>query len=144
MTNTVLAAIDLTHPEDQKGVLEKARQLAEIEGAPLAVVTVLPDYRMSIVGSYFPEDHTHQMVEETQGRLHEFIQETIGHDDEVKHVVRMGTAYEEILETAKELDAGLIVVGAHKPDMMDYLIGPNANRVARHAKCSVHIVRRSA
>ena len=141
MTDLVLAAIDLTHPEDQKRVLKRARQLADLDGATLAVVTVLPDYRMSVVGSFFPEDHTHKMVEETRAALHAFIQETVGHDETVKHVVRMGSAYEEILKTAEDLGASLIVMGAHKPEFSDFLIGPNAALVARHSSCSVYIVR---
>lgn len=142
MTDLVLAAIDLTHPKDQAVVLSEAKRLADLDGAQLAVVTVVPDFRMSIVGSFFPDDHASKMAEETRVALHGFIQQTVGHDDEVKHVVRIGTAYEEILETASDLNAHLIVMGAHKPEISDYLIGPNAARVARHATCSVHIVRK--
>lgn len=141
MTQTVLAAIDLTQPEEQKTVLQKARKLADIEGATLSVVTVLPDYRMSMVSTFFSEDHTHEMAEETRVALHKFISETVGQDDETKHVIRMGKTAEEILMTAEELNAQLIVLGAHKPNLRDYLIGPNAAQVARHATCSVYIVR---
>lgn len=141
MSNLVLAAIDMTHPKDQAIVLKEARKLADLEGARLGVVTVVPDFQMSVVGTYFPEGHTHTAVEETRTALHAFIQETIGHDEEVKHIVRLGRAYDEILATAKELEASMIVIGAHKPEFSDYLMGPNAARVARHAKCSVHIVR---
>ena len=38
-------------------------------------------------------------------------------------------------------DDDLIVIGAHKPDFKDYLLGPNAARVVRHSHCSVHVVR---
>ncbi|MEO0863555.1 MAG: universal stress protein, partial [Pseudomonadota bacterium] len=34
-----------------------------------------------------------------------------------------------------------IFVGAHRPELKDYLIGPNAARVARHAQQSVFVVR---
>lgn len=143
MTGTVLAAIDLTHADDETRVLQRARQLADLDGARLAVVTVLPDYHMSFVGSFFPEDHTHVMVEETRAALHKFITETVGHDEETKHVVRVGTVYDGVLETAEDLKATLIVMGAHKPGIKDYVIGPNAARVARHARCSVYIERRN-
>jgi nucleotide-binding universal stress UspA family protein len=33
------------------------------------------------------------------------------------------------------------VVGAHRQDLKDYLLGPNAARVVRHADCSVYVVR---
>ena len=37
--------------------------------------------------------------------------------------------------------ATLIVIGAHRPDLKDYLLGPHAARVVRHAECSVLVVR---
>jgi nucleotide-binding universal stress UspA family protein len=59
----------------------------------------------------------------------------------VRHLVSTGNAYDEILRAAKADGAALIVIGAHKPDFSDYLLGPNAARVVRHAKCSVMVVR---
>lgn len=141
MTRTVLVAIDLTQPEDQKAVLKRARQLADIEGATLSVVSVLPDYRMSMISTFFSDDHTHEMTEEARVAQHKFVTETVGQDDETQHVIRMGKTFEEILITAEDLDAQLIVIGAHKPNLRDYLIGPNAAQIARHANCSVYIVR---
>jgi len=52
-----------------------------------------------------------------------------------------GNAYDEILRVAEADGASLIVIGAHKPDFRDYLLGPNAARVVRHSKCSVFVVR---
>ena len=141
MTSLVLAAIDLSHPEDQEGVLRRANDIAQMEGARLAVISVLPDYGVGFIGSFFPDDHSNTMVEEARVALHKFVQNTIGDDESVKHVVRMGTTYEEVLKTAELLNATLIVMGAHKPEFTDYLIGPNAARVARHANCSVYIHR---
>jgi hypothetical protein len=47
----------------------------------------------------------------------------------------------EILEAAEEAEADLIVVGSHRPAMKDYLLGTNASRVMRHARCSVLVAR---
>ena len=49
--------------------------------------------------------------------------------------------YEEIIHTATELGVDLIVMSAHHHELSDYLLGPNAARVARHAAQSVLIVR---
>jgi nucleotide-binding universal stress UspA family protein len=56
------------------------------------------------------------------------------------HVVH-GTVYEKILELAAEVGADLIVMASHRPELKDFLIGPNAARVVRHAKISVLVVR---
>ena len=141
MTKVILVAIDLGHKAVEAKVLRKARQLADWEGGMLAVLTVVPDLQMSIMGTYFQEEQIHEALEESQRDLHLFIEETVGRDSETKHIIATGTVYEQILKTASELKAELIVMGAHRPDLTDFLVGPNAARVVRHAKCSVLIVR---
>ncbi len=42
---------------------------------------------------------------------------------------------------AKDLKIDHVVMGAHRPSLADYLLGPNSARVARHAGCSVTVVR---
>ncbi len=32
-------------------------------------------------------------------------------------------------------------MGSHRPELSDYLLGPNAGKVVRHAKCLVMVVR---
>jgi len=43
---------------------------------------------------------------------------------------------------AEEIGADEIIMAAHRPSLKDYLIGPNTDRVVRHARCSVQVVRR--
>ncbi len=35
----------------------------------------------------------------------------------------------------------MIVMASHRPEMSDYLLGPNAARVVRHARRSVSVIR---
>ena len=55
--------------------------------------------------------------------------------------VAFGTVYEEILRAAERIGADLIVMGSHRPELKDYLLGSNAANVVRHARCSVLVVR---
>ena len=141
MSKFVLAAVDILHEEGRSDVLKTAKKLADMSDCNLAVVTVVPDFGMSVVSVYFTEDTVHKAVEHTQQRLHELTEETLGKDVPVKHIIHTGTAYDEILSTAEDLGVEMIVVGAHKPDYRDYLLGPTAARIVRHASCSVHVVR---
>jgi nucleotide-binding universal stress UspA family protein len=59
----------------------------------------------------------------------------------VQHVVACGTIYEEILTFAGKHGIDMIVMASHRPELKDYLLGPNAARVVRHAECSVLVVR---
>ena len=55
--------------------------------------------------------------------------------------VEYGSVYRTIIKMSKKLEADLLVMASHRPDMADYLLGPNAARVVRHATCSVLVVR---
>lgn len=55
--------------------------------------------------------------------------------------VRSGAPAREILAAAQEHDADLIIIGSHKPDFSNYLIGATADRVVRHAQCAVLVDR---
>jgi universal stress protein F len=143
MTRPVLCAVDVSNGEDDIAVIQKAAQLAAFEGAQLDVIAVQPDYGMSQVGAFFGAEHHDKMVVEAKEHLNTLVLKALDaeQNDKVRHVIATGRAYEEVLKLAKTTDAALIVVGAHKADLADYLLGPNAARVVRHAKCSVYVVR---
>lgn len=143
MSGSVLCAVDVSQPAEDTVVLQKAAKLAEMEGATLDVITVIPDFGMSVVGSFFDKTHTDQAMDEAKAALNKLGTDVLGAEAnaKVRHLVAVGTAYEEILKTCVAAGSELIVIGAHKPDFKDYLLGPNAARVARHATVSVHIVR---
>ncbi|MDK3020126.1 universal stress protein [Pseudodonghicola flavimaris] len=140
---TILCAVDVNRPESEAKVLTRAWRLAELEGAQLDVITVLPDYGMSMVGGFFKEGHTSEAITQARAALSTLVADVLGAavNARVRHIVGVGTAYHEILETAGKDGADLIVLGAHRPDLKDYLLGPNASRVVRHSNCSVYVVR---
>jgi len=141
MTNHILCAVDLTHGDDAKALLKEADRIAEREGAVLSVVTVLPDYGSSWVGSFFKDGTLKDAAAAALDALHDLAKAATAAPDKVQCIVEIGTAYEEILEAAKKCDADLIIVGAHKPDLAERVVGPNAARIARHADVSVLILR---
>ncbi|MBL4666641.1 MAG: universal stress protein [Sneathiella sp.] len=141
MFKHILLAVDLEAKETWKKLVPEAVGYATQANATLHVMAVLPDFGMSIVGSFFPSNHEEKMLEEMNKRLHEFVAENIPSEIKVQHIVGHGTAYEEILRMQKKISCDLIIIGAHRPSMQDYLLGPNAARVVRHAECSVLVVR---
>ena len=141
MFDHILLAVDLEHEESWEKAVPAAIQNAKAFDATLHVMTVVPDFGRSLVSSFFPSGHEDQMMEKANQALHNFVKGHIPDDMPVQHIVGYGNAYEEILRVADEVKIDLVVIGAHRPKMEDYLIGPNAARVVRHAKCSVLVVR---
>lgn len=143
MITTILCAVDITRPDEVSSVLNAAKKLADMDGAQLDVITVVPDFGATVVGAYFQDHHVKSAHDGAASALNEMTEAAIGKDanQAVRHIVSIGTIYEEVLKAAKLSDADLIVIGAHKPDFKDYLLGPNAARVVRHSDCSVYVVR---
>ena len=143
MTNSVLCAVDISNGDLDAQVLKQAAELAGHEGAQLDVVTVLPDYGESFVSSFFEPHHHEQALADAHEKLTHLCVTALGEERNasIRHVVATGTAYQEILKTAESAGSDLIVIGAHKPDFKDYLLGPNAARVVQHSTVSVYVVR---
>ncbi|MEP6065607.1 MAG: universal stress protein [Paracoccaceae bacterium] len=143
MSQTIMCAVDINRPEEDANVLAQAKKLADLDGAQLDVITVVPDFGASVVGAYF-KDHDVKTAQDGAAKLlNDMVVNAIGADANaaVRHVVAIGSVYEEVLKAAKLCQADLIVIGAHRPDFKDYLLGPNAARVVRHSECSVYVVR---
>jgi len=109
---------------------------------PTAVVmTVVPSFGLPMVGQFFPEGFEARMRAEAARHLEEFCAAHLPADLAAKRIVAEGKIYQEILRTAGAIKADLIVMGSHRPELSDYLLGPNAALVVRHAPCSVMVVR---
>jgi nucleotide-binding universal stress UspA family protein len=87
--------------------------------------------------AFIDEDVIHQAVERARGRLEARAMEL----GDLPHTLLTGHAARSIVDYAKREGVDCIVLGSHKPGLADFLLGSTAARVARHAACSVHIVR---
>jgi nucleotide-binding universal stress UspA family protein len=141
MYANILVSIDLGQPDNESKALETAVEYAKVFGATLHVMTVVPDYGLSLVGGFFPPEHEKQAIEHANTALHEFTARFVPDEVRHRHIVAHGSIYREILHYAGVSDADLIVISAATPGPEDYLLGPNAARVARQARISVLVVR---
>jgi len=149
MTN-YLAAIDLADDESLENILATTVRMATgIEGSRIYLMTVVPgvpaglDVRYAVRGERrgSAEYPLQEWMDEAARRLGEIASKHIPEAMRAGVVVRNGTVYKEIVEAARDLDIGQIIMGAHRPSLADFLLGPNSARVARHAGCTVKVVR---
>ena len=141
MFKNILAAIDLTEESSWIKAVPTAVELCQSTGAQLTLMTVIPDFGMSIVSQHFPKDYAENALAETRTKLGDFASKHIPDDVQPVIVIAQGTIYEEIIRVGDEVSADLIIVASHRPSLKDYLLGPNAARVVRHFKRSVLVVR---
>jgi universal stress protein F len=145
-----LAPIDLEDDELSTSVIEKAVEMATgVKDAKLYLMTVIPGITPGIDQRYAIRGEMHGSTEyplqewkdEAAKDLQEIADKLVPKDMQAGVVVENGTVYREIVEAAKDLDIDHIIMGANRPSLADYLLGPNSARVARHAGCSVTVVR---
>ena len=140
MFKSILVAVD---PEDAaltERMLAVTSDFAKLKGAQVTLIYVAPE---------IPPEAAIQLPDDFFARTSSTVSKQLSHlagqldlpSGAAKVVVRFGSIYREVLAQAEEDEADLIIVGCHKPDLADYLLGPNAASVVRHASCSVFVVR---
>ena len=141
MFKTILLPIDLGAAASWEKALPAALRLSAPEGAVLHVMTVVPDFGMSVVGTFFEDGFEDKALHKAGEDLSHWVNHNVAKDVEVHPHVAHGRVYEEIMKAADKLEVDAIVMASHTPELSDYLLGPNAARVVRHAKQSVFVVR---
>ncbi len=149
MTMNILAPVDLMDLKTSKKVMDAAVAQADMTKGHLTVMTVVPDIIAGLDWRYAIRGETggsgdldmSKIVQEALERLNKVISEWTPEGMKITTVARRGTVYEQVLNLAEEIKADQIVMGAHRPGLSDFLLGPNTARVVRHATCSVNVVR---
>jgi nucleotide-binding universal stress UspA family protein len=141
MPRTILLPVDLSDEKSWRRPLAEALALLKAEGGALHVATVLPDFGMASVGQFFEKGYEKKALDHFAKELTAWVAANVPEGVNIHPHVLHGSIYDEILRAADRIGADLIVIGAHRPALRDYLLGPNAARVVRHAKQSVYVVR---
>jgi nucleotide-binding universal stress UspA family protein len=141
MYNAILLPIDLDQESSWEKAAPAAVSLARLHGIKIHVLTVLPDYDDARLASLYPSGFVEQAKESAKRALDEFAATHIPDDLLGGSSIAHGTIYNCILENADTLACDLIIMASHQPEKADFLLGPNAARVVRHAKQSVFVVR---
>jgi nucleotide-binding universal stress UspA family protein len=138
----VLMAIDESNYSDHvsQAIVAQFRP----ESTEILVLYVLQPLSASappqMAANYAPE--LNDQKQQAHALVERVSQELRGKGFAVRASVDVGDTRERIIDTADEWHADLIVVGSHgKRSVQRFLLGSVAESVARHAHCSVQIVR---
>lgn len=140
MFRSILVPLDLAQPSSWQLALPEAIAMARRSAAALTFMTVVRD-TAAFFESRFLAFQIENAMAEARRALAAIVYPFAATDLPIRQVVRFGSIGDEILAEAEECGADLIVMASHRPEMKDYLIGPNAAHVARHAVCSVLVLR---
>lgn len=130
MYKKILCAIEAS-PEGKR-VLAKASALAELYGAKLIVINVLP-YKL------LPSDYQKELKSEISPLMEKI---TAGFNISKKNcLIKVGKPYQVICHEVDRRKADLVIIGTHSKRGLNAVIGSTATGVANNAKCDVTLVR---
>jgi len=141
MYRNILVPVDLSDKHSWRKALPTAIALCQTFQAKLHVIAVVPEFGLPLVGQFFPEGYEDKLRQRAARQLKALVAEQVPDEVPTRRIVAEGRIYREILNAARTIGADLIVMGSHHPELRDYLLGPNADKVVRHADCSVMVVR---
>ncbi len=134
----VIAAALFSQGATTRALLKKATKLLD-PGGRITVVHVMEEIPSIVVAAVTKEQIVAQR-NEVRKKLEAL---TAGHRGPAVEIdLRSGKPSKQILESAEDNGADLIMIASHKPGLGDYFIGSTASRVVRHANCSVLVSRR--
>lgn len=143
MFKSILVPIDLEQESSWRFAIPEAIEFAKASEGKLVVMTVVRDITSMLKGVTLPfqlekavADARRHLADITEGFRTDAVP--------IELEVRFGSIGREILAAAKDRSCDLIVMASHRPEVLDYLIGPNAAHVAHHAHCSVLVLRKFA
>ena len=141
MYKNILLTVDLSDDGSWVKAAPTAVEMCKAFGANLHLLTVVPDMGMPLVEEYFPENYEEEMAKSAAALIADFANTQFPDDLKPQIHIASGSIYKEILRVAEETNTDVIVMASPRPELSDYLLGPNAARVVRHANCSVMVVR---
>ncbi len=86
--------------------------------------------------------HIQKIEEQIHSAMDHFIVEFHNHGVETRQIVKEGNPRELVVDTAEEIGADLIIIGAHaRRGLLDVLLGGTAQAVINKARCTVVMVK---
>mgnify|MGYP001312251348 CR=1 FL=1 len=136
MYRKIIVPVDMGQLERGEKILAKAKTLLD-EGGQIVLVNIVETVP-SYVSIELPVDFIDVSAQDAEAKLEALDRKLSAR---AKRIVQVGAPARTILDIAESEGADLIIIASHRPDFTNYLIGATADRVVRHAKCSVLVDR---
>lgn len=142
---TILVPTDFSKFSDN--ALKQAVEMAEQNKAKIYLLHVIGVVQTCAIDYCFDQQTIDALDKKSIKSSEDMMQEQINRvasskDVEIISYVIKGTPYAEILKEQEDKKIDVIVIATHgQTGLMSHLLGSIAEKVARHAKCPVFLVR---
>lgn len=140
MFKNILVPLHLSYKENHKKLFEGALNVLDEDGK-MTLFYVNENLIHGSVQSILEETQSKNANQLALEELKAIAQKHALPLDKVTFKIKEGVAHREILQSAQKMKADAIVMMATKPGLGSYFISSTAERVIRHANCSVFVIR---
>ncbi|MCB1800230.1 MAG: universal stress protein [Gammaproteobacteria bacterium] len=141
MFKHILLPVDLQETALSERAVDIATELAKQHGSQITVITVIPDFGMPLVASYFPAEAMEKAKKEVCAELKRYIAARFNGLERINSHVDAGSPHKAIVKYATGHDIDLIIVPARAKDISKVFLGSCSTHVAERAPCTVMVVR---
>ncbi|QKF68539.1 universal stress protein [Arcobacter venerupis] len=140
MFKNILVTIHLQYLENHPKVLSTALKVLDPEGK-MTLLFVNENMKHGSVSPLMEETNQKNYNKDALEQLKEIADKNLVPREKVTFKIREGVSHQEILEESIKIKADTIIMMASRPGLKNYFIGTTAERVIRHANCSVFVLR---
>ncbi len=139
MYNKILVPVDVSTMDNATRLCKQAKNLGAQE---IRLVTVMPDYGMPMVASFFPNDAQQQLKKELSAVVVKLAEDNLPGENTTT-TLRQGKRAKEILAEADEWQPDLILIGCRTKTANGghRTMGSCSSSVADRASCSVLLMK---
>ena len=141
MFKNIVIPVDLEEKFSWKSVMPVASSYVKNMGSKLHFVHIIPDFGMQMVEDYLPTNWVKDRKKKCKQQLEHLVAKYLPKDIDFDFYIGRGAIYDEIISYANNVEADLIIVSAVGSQQKDYMLGPNASKIVRHADVSVLVIR---
>lgn len=141
MFKNIIIPVDLSDKESIKVVFPAALNFVNAFGSKLHLVHIMPNFGMKMVEEYLPRHWMSDQKEKYNKLFDDMVKKFIPEGIKVEFHIGRGAIYDEIINYSEKVEADLIILSAVRPQLRDYMLGPNASKIVRHSSISVLVVR---
>jgi nucleotide-binding universal stress UspA family protein len=135
MYKNILIPVVFSDGHDTQASYLAAKALAD-EGAKFTVIHV-----METVPGYAAGHIPAELLAKSRREVEKLLAQSAAALPGAKSALIEGNAGRRIVDYAAENGVDCIIMASHNPGLSNYLLGSTADRVVRHAKCAVHVIR---
>jgi nucleotide-binding universal stress UspA family protein len=141
MFNKILVPVDISTKATTEKLCMAANELAQKYNAEVSLISVLPDYGMPLVASYFPEGAQDKVKAEITQELEKLAETYFKPQPKIRLV--QGKRRQSILKEVDAFSADLVMIGCRrkKSRSNQRLLGSTGSAISDRAGCSVLVVR---